>query len=212
MYNIEKYQTLKKELDPELYGEIALRIHRANSWLSLANNYNNDDDQFYIFSWIAFNALYNKDDKNIERERYKDFFKTLLSINEKKLYDILWKEYADSARVLLNSQYCFSPFWEYEKGRKDYADWKQWLDASIKKANKALTANDTLTVLTILFDRMYFLRNQILHGSATYGSNLNRDQLKSSSKLIKAILPVCIESILAHPDKNWGEVTYRPKK
>ena len=66
-------------------------------------------------------------------------------------------------------------------------------------------AQDTATVLFVLFDRLYTLRNQMVHGGATYNSSANREQLKDACKILGSILPVMLSIIQKNADKDWGK-------
>ena len=73
------------------------------------------------------------------------------------------------------------------------------------KVNAALAAQDTATVLFVLFDRLYTLRNQMVHGGATYNSSANREQLKDACKILGSILPVMLSIIQKNADKELGQ-------
>lgn len=51
-------------------------------------------------------------------------------------------------------------------------------------ARRAYLASETGTVLMILFDRLYVLRNQIIHGGATWNSSVNRDQVRDGARTV----------------------------
>lgn len=62
-------------------------------------------------------------------------------------------------------------------------------------------AKDAPQVLSILFERLYVLRNQIMHGGATWNSSANREQLKSACKLLMGLLAIFIELMLNQPQE-----------
>ncbi len=79
------YQTLKTrhriQRDAAHHPNLALRVHRALSWLNRVEQAE-DVDRRFIFLWIAFNAAYATDiDEQYrlsEQESFKGFFaKTL---------------------------------------------------------------------------------------------------------------------------------------
>lgn len=51
-------------------------------------------------------------------------------------------------------------------------------NASGAALNIALAAKNVPAALTQVFTKLYTLRNQIIHGGATYNSQINREQLK----------------------------------
>lgn len=64
-------------------------------------------------------------------------------------------------------------------------------------------------MLLIVFDRLYTLRNQLMHGGATFAGRANRRQLKDGC----AILQVCVPLILQvmqenHARNDWGQPFY----
>jgi hypothetical protein len=67
---------------------------------------------------------------------------------------------------------------------------------------------NTLRTLEILFDRIYALRNQIIHGGATWNSRVNREQLRNATLLMDKLVPVLIYLILIDPTRDFGEIIY----
>lgn len=65
-------------------------------------------------------------------------------------------------------------------------------------------------MLSVIFNLLYTLRNQIIHGGATYGSKANRSQLKDTRNILEMIVPTIVEIMLEHPDKfnGWGKPFY----
>jgi len=62
--------------------------------------------------------------------------------------------------------------------------------------------------LSVVMTRLYTLRNQLIHGGATWDSQLNRDQVRDCSNLLGKLVPVIIEIMLDHPDHDWGPAIY----
>ncbi len=83
-----------------------------------------------------------------------------------------------------------------------------WLAAARKHATAAVLAGDTVKVHEIVFDRLYVLRNQLVHGGATCGSRVNREQLKQACFLLAEIVPVMIRLMAKILKTDWGEVMY----
>ena len=59
-----------------------------------------------------------------------------------------------------------------------------------------------------MFDRLYTLRNQIIHGGATYSSQANRSQLKDACRILTSLLPLILHIMQQHPDYAWGKPYY----
>ena len=75
-----------------------------------------------------------------------------------------------------------------------------------KIVTKALSDSNSLSILNILFDRLYVLRNQIFHGNATWNSKVNRKQLEQCTDLLSEIIPIFIVIMIENPKVNWGEL------
>ena len=52
------------------------------------------------------------------------------------------------------------------------------------------------------------LRNQLVHGGATWNSAVNRAQVKDGAAIMLAVIPVVIELMLDHPGMDFGEILY----
>ena len=71
-------------------------------------------------------------------------------------------------------------------------------------ASAALAARDTVTVLSIVLSRIYTLRNQLVHGGATWGSSVNREQMRDCTNFMAKLVPLVIEIMMDHPETLWG--------
>ena len=63
-------------------------------------------------------------------------------------------------------------------------------------------------VLSIVFSRIYTLRNQIMHGGATWNGSVNRDQIRDCVAILADLVPVVIEVMMDHHGALWGEASY----
>ena len=73
---------------------------------------------------------------------------------------------------------------------------------------KCLSNKDSFTILEILFDRLYTLRNQILHGSSTWNSDINRDKVNDRTKIISYLIPNFVSIMMLNYKQNWGSLAY----
>ncbi len=118
------YETLKERrrtLRDDFPQALSLRTHRALSWLKRAEQETDDDDARFIFLWIAFNAAYSNEMHEDLRFAEAKLFLHLLSRliesdNNQLLYQIVWGEFPNSIRLLIDNKYVFQPFWEHTKG------------------------------------------------------------------------------------------------
>ena len=60
----------------------------------------------------------------------------------------------------------------------------------------------------MLFDRLYMLRNQLIHGGATWNSTVNRDQLRDGSEILSYLLPIMVDIMMDNPQEDWGRPFY----
>ena len=75
-------------------------------------------------------------------------------------------------------------------------------------AHWALGHKETASVLQIVLGRLYTLRNQMMHGGATWNSSVNRDQVRDASQIMGRIVPAVIHIMMEHPDTLWGDACY----
>ncbi|MBE0351770.1 HEPN domain-containing protein [Pseudoalteromonas lipolytica] len=191
---------------------LALRTHRALSWLKKAEECSDDDSKF-TFLWIAFNSAYAQDfeQKNNYGERglYQEFLAKLVELDSEKLLDkIVWENFSGAIRVILGNEFILESYWSYQSGRITEEQWKEVRSKAKVTANVALGQNDTALVLSIVFSRLYTLRNQIIHGGATYGSSANRQQLKDCTSLLEQIIPTIIMIMMDNSQELWGDPVY----
>jgi hypothetical protein len=193
--------------------DLATRIHRALSWLQRAERETGDIDARFIFLWIALNAAYAKElpqgEPYSETRSFLRFLDQLIRIDRHhRLYDLVWEEFLDSIRGILDSKYCFKPFWLHLKGIPNTDDWEQKFRRSRASAERALERMDTRKLLLIVFERIYVLRNQLMHGNATWNSRLNRPQLEQATAFLDHLVPVIIELLIDSERSDWGTLCY----
>lgn len=148
---------------------LTLRIHRALSWLNRAEQAEDVDGKF-IFLWIAFNAVYAQElddnDRTSDRSAFTAFLEKLCDLDTgKRIDDLVWKEFSGSIRALLDNPYVFHSFWEFQRGRIDESEWKDKFASAKKAATLALSGGKTSRLLSLVFNRLYVLRNQLFHGA-----------------------------------------------
>ena len=191
---------------------LAVRIHRALSWLERAEDCPDNDARF-IFLWIAFNAAYaqelNVQERTVEQVAFEQFLRKLVDLDQKKLLqDLVWKEFSGSIRVLLDNQYVYQPFWDFQNGKINEESWQRRFSSDKNVAKAAIGKQDTVAVLVIVLLRLYTLRNQLIHGGATWNSGVNRDQIRDGTNFLAKLVPLIIELMLDNPGTLWGEACY----
>ena len=188
------------------------RIHRALSWLNRAEQCEDSDGQF-VFLWIAFNAAYAQDIPQhlrlSEQDSFREFLLKLHLLDKGKLLDdMTWREFSGPIRVLLDNPYVFESFWEFHRGNLTEIQWKERLAKGKKTAAILLAKGNTPELLRLVFHRIYTLRNQLMHGGATWNSQVNCAQLQDCVNLLGKLGPVVIELMLNNPDEMWGDACY----
>ena len=205
-----------RELMGEEYTPLSLRLRRATSWGLRGDEEEDKDppdhDAAFIFYWIAFNALYGEyaadDSEKREWESIRTYLRRLVPLdNQLSIYAVLLGNDKDVGS-LLDNQYVFRNFWKYRHGVPRFENWRQRFDEENSKAKGALRRSGVITVLQTLFDRLYVLRNQMLHGSATWGSKVNRAQVVAGAGLMGCLLPRFVELMLDNPDGDFGDPYY----
>ena len=191
---------------------LSLRVHRALSWLSPAEQEDNLDMKFILY-WISFNAAYAKSipqhESASERDRMQAFFKRLVDLDtDSHIYKAIWSDFSGPIRLLLDNKFVFEPYWRYKNGEVSVGDWKTWFATSQHIVKKALAKQDSVQNLTSLFPRIYTLRNQIIHGGATWQSRVNRDQVRDCTAILKTLVPIFIKIMMEDKIGDWDQPAY----
>jgi len=196
---------------PETMG---LRAHRAISWIGRAEACGEDDDARFIFLWIAFNAAY-ADEREFqavapgERAAFVDYFGRLVALDrDQRIYKALWQRFSGPVRMLMENRYVFNPFWQYHNGIDGFEDWEDRFKTSARSFAQSFQAGDIARVLSFVFDRLYVLRNQLVHGGSTWNSGVNRAQVRDGAEILGFLMPVLIDIMMDNPNENWGKPFY----
>lgn len=48
------------------------------------------------------------------------------------------------------------------------------------------------------------LRNQLVHGGATWNGGANRDQVRDGAAVLSWLLPIFIDIMMDNPSRDWG--------
>ncbi|MBC6438505.1 MAG: hypothetical protein GDA52_10325 [Rhodobacteraceae bacterium] len=204
-------QRVTRAIFPETMG---LRIHRAISWIGRAESCADDHDARFIFLWISFNAVYADESKfelidHDARTAFSDYFEKIVSLDSNhRIYNALWHRFSDPVRNLMENQYVFMPFWKYHNGIKGYENWEDKFNKSKKDFYWAFKKHKCIRVLKLIFDRLYVLRNQMVHGGSTWNGKVNRSQVQNSAEILGFLMPVFIDIMMDNPSEDWGKPFY----
>ncbi len=209
-------QSLKQQLRlrrDSLSQTHATRLHRALSWLQCATLQEDNLDIQLISLWISFNACYAVDEGGSESLAEQFAFQRLVEKlvrhdTDKKIYACLWQTYSGPVKSLIKNPYVYSGFWAAKRKNKNDESWQQEFNQQSIAALNSLSRQMVPELLSIVLDRLFVLRNQLLHGGATYLSAVNREQVQDGVQLLGSLVPTVIQIMLDTPDEDWGEIYY----
>ena len=195
-----------------LPDKLRLRMRRALSWLERAEKEKDDHDAAFIYYWIAFNAAYatnrRQEPDTIERSNFSDYFDSILGLDvEGTIYDAIWQRFSGPVRVLLDNKFVFQPFWDHHNGL-GHDNWEFTFEERKREVRSALVIQDTRFILSTVFDRLYVLRNQLVHGGATWNGSVNRDQVRDGARIMAFLVPLFIDLMMDNPQVDWGPPNY----
>lgn len=195
------------------HDQINLRLARALGWLERAEQETRKDppdaDAAFMFLWIAFDALSSQLGGVSSDDQRQQYFKRMVVFAdaESVIYDAIWSVLRDEIENILENKYVFQRFWDNRNDPSKWPDWKTQFDDGCEKARRALRETRTRDVLIELFRRLNTLRNQLLHGGATWNSSVNRPQVTPGAQIMATLVPHFIDVMIRHPD-GWGEPRY----
>ncbi len=206
----EQFDALAAVRDPRHRDDpLMLRMRRVTSWISSAAQQGRDDDTAFVCYWVAFNALYGDDTgliklEETERVIYRRCIERIVDTGPLRLYSELERAFEErEIRALVNGRYVLAPYWHS-------AGWQHALREDAQRLDNALQWKNTKEVLCLVFDRLYVLRNQLLHGGATWGSSINRAEVAMGRRFAGFLVPLMTSRVLDNPDKDWGRPYYPP--
>lgn len=197
--------------------DLGLRVHRAISWIQGAEQADGrgDTDTAFICYWIAFNAAYVQGKDLHARFHETDFrqwyFDMIVEVDgERVIYDAIWQRFSGALRPFLNNHFVYEPFWRHHHGEPESDDWQEKFRGDQRFVTEALGRQDTPRILAVLFRRLYVLRNQLVHGGATWGSGVNRQQVEGGREIMACLVPHFVNLMMDHPNEAWGVPPYPP--
>lgn len=205
------------------------RLRRAIGWLELAQrDANNLSEVRFILHWIAFNALYGQGDKvhnggHAEIGMMEMFLKKVIRFDKDHLiWNALSGKKKSIGKILFLRQ-VYKQFWD---AMYDEHKWKVWhgeFDSDNRKAAGAADAADeddnqhkaihVSVFVRVLFERLYVVRNQLMHGAASVNlqnprARINRAQVKNGAEILKELVPIFITIVLHKGDIDLGRIPY----
>ena len=202
------------DLAHALPDPLSLRLHRALSWLKRAEQEVDDEDVRFILLWISFNAAYAREvdsESATELKRLQIFFNALVKLDiGQRIRDAALDRFREGIHQLVDNRYVFMPFWKHSSGEEGYEDWKTRFAKEKRELGFNLENGKTVRVLLTVFRRLYVLRNQLLHGAATWRGRVNREQVEDGAAVLGWLVPLFLEIMINNPHHDWGEPSYPP--
>lgn len=218
-------QDLRSQRD-QLSQVHSTRLHRSLSQLKAAGEQleSNNVDQAFINLWISFSACFYIEGE----ESIAPFIEKLVALDtEQRIYTCLWNEYSQSVKALIKNPYVFAEFWKAQRLMSEQLDvdesteaasqeltdnieaaWRASFNKSSVEALNYLSRKKVAPLFSIVLDRLYVLRNQVLQGGATFQSQVNREQVEDGVALLSNIMPIIVRIMLSSSDEDWGDIAY----
>ena len=175
-----------------------LRIQRSLSWFKKALALHDDLDMQFIMEWVAFNALYAREQAaNQEQQTLRLFLSSMYHKDaDQKIFRILWEKKQPTIRLLLSNPYLDQSFWDWRNQKISEATWRSAFDKEQQQLQQILQNHDSVSLLVSLFSRLATLHQQLSQGGATYNSALNRKQLANACSVLSVLVPSFIQILL----------------
>lgn len=203
---------------PSYFDDFATRVRRAKSWLKCAEQEreSGDLDVAFILYWVAFNAAFATNDSeqpNTAGEFGRCFAKIRQRDERHHIFQAVRDRFPGHVEQVLANHYLFKKYWDFMNGKPGCDDWQECFDREFQRAKVAMakpSVENARRVLAILFERLYTLRNQMVHGGATWKSRYNRSSVKHGVPIMAFLVPAFVRIIEQNPDVKWGTPYYRP--
>ena len=188
-----------------------IRVHRSLSWLERAIDLDPIDqpDGRLLYDWISFNALYGYWDDEAgfpasDMASWRTFLGKLMQMDTAGRIVEQVRQLRDPILNLLEIPYVDMRFWQNLDRPPNIRRRRQ-------DAVAAFVEGRWLSLLEAALTPVYVLRNQLVHGAATRGSELNRSTLAQARQVLEGVLPAIIEVVVeggCHDD--WPSLCYPP--
>lgn len=204
----EELKTRHRQVRDDQPEGLRVRIHRAISWLARAEQEAGDPDATFIFLWIALNAAYAHEFGFEERElvQIRRFIAVLVEHDrDQRLHAILFRQFPGPIRTLIDNRFVYEPFWRALREHDGSGRWEQQFSDSREIAMRAVVEQRDEVLLHVILDRLYVLRNQLMHGGTTWDSSVNRAQLRDGVAILGTLVPVILALMVGMKDVDLGE-------
>ena len=195
------------------------RVSRALSWYEVSKESDSDSDERLMFSIIAFNALYaqprmpqnhadSQDSQAQDYENRKAFLGKIFNLQHHYLFD--WSSGEIVRLIEIRSFiYLSNIFWRSTSPQK-YNLLKEEIAYAREKTSKQIKKKDS-EPLEDAIERVYRLRNQLLHGLSAHKDSYNRKQVGLCSEFMFGVVGRTIKTIINDDSEDWGKVPFSPQ-
>lgn len=160
-------------------------------------------------------SVQKADWRSRESRKFCDFFNKVLKCDDgDRIYGVIKAKFQNPILLILGNPYIYEHFWEYNETAANPEDrgWEHPFLARKDELRQALTyaknPKNTGEILSTLFESLYVLRNQLMHGSATWKSSVNRTQVKDGAEILSHLIPIIIDLMMKNPQENWGKPAF----
>lgn len=166
-------------------------------------------------------------------KKFHNFLKKIAEKDHDKILPTVVCENKGDFETLLKNKYIYRKLWDWVRTnqktpstkRIDVKTWNGQPDQGGEFRAQNRRAMNTMNLrgdkrysieefLYIIFARLYTLRNQVVHGGATYQSSFNRDSIEVGGKILglltRAILEIMLKAMHENPKEQWGWIAYPP--
>jgi hypothetical protein len=211
----DQLKSKQRQLREGFPQDLGLRVHRSISWIGRAEKEAQDHDAAFVFLWIAFNAAY-ADERDVDSDRslgdrrqFVELIDRLVAHDEEgRLYGVVWDRFRGPISKLMENRFVYRPFWLNQNGIAGNEDWAKRFRSSAERFVRAMADRETAYVLRQVFDRLYMLRCQMMHGGATWNGKVNRQQVRDAADILRVVMPVIVDIMMDNPEEDWGQPFY----
>ena len=200
------------------------RLTRADSWLRAASNLEVNRDPkdvdaqtAFLFRFIAFNSLYglwkfegSAKTTWIQLDRFFDNILTLHLEDRHHKGNILrsaLQQCQSNWLQLIDNEFLDKGYWAVQEHQTGFRE--KYRSAKFG-AIRRLSQQEYKDLLHSIFSRIVVLRNQIIHGCATFGQvSLGWTSVMTANPVLRALIPAFYLLMEQYPDSvDWPPVPY----
>jgi hypothetical protein len=164
-----------------------------------------------LSQWVAFNAIYGQWDHEVREPLadsicWRHFLERMLELDQGNLIVAALIENKPLVISIFDDEFLSRYFWQEPCQKRASQSKKTKFDARTWYVQR-----NWLQILDRLFERIYFLRCQLVHGASTYNGSLNRTAIRHCSQAMTHVLGAFLQVwIKFGSEDDWGIMCYPP--